>query len=98
VLADQETIEAFASHPFFADRFCSVYCPIDIAAIVHVLGSRRPYNASLFPGFSGFDEKRLLDDPQLSYDHYRDHPVPKVGRLPQVSVVEVGMFAVRAGS
>ena len=92
---DPETIRAFASHPFFADRCCSVYCPVDIAAIIAAMGARPPYNATLFPGFDGFEETRLLDDPQLALDHYRNHTVPDVGRLPQVSIVEVGVFAVR---
>ena len=32
---------------------------------------------------------------QLAYDHYEHFPVPDVGRLQMVSVVEVGVFAVR---
>ena len=95
VLDDPETIRAFAEHPFFADRHCSLYFPVSVAAIVEAMGARPPHNASLFPGFSGFAEARLLGDPQLSYDHYRDFAVPDVGRLPLVSVVEVGVFAVR---
>jgi SAM-dependent methyltransferase len=93
---DPETVQAFESHPFFADRHCSLYFPVDIAAIVEAIGARPPYNASLFPGFSGFAETPLLDDRQLAYDRFEDFPVPDVGRLRAVSIVEVGIFAVRA--
>lgn len=95
VLDDATTVEAFERHPFFADRHCSVYFPVSIAAVIEALGARPPYNAPLFPGFSGFDEGRLLDDPQLAYDRYRDFPVPDLGRLALVTIVEVGVFAVR---
>jgi SAM-dependent methyltransferase len=91
---DHETIRAFASHPFFADRYCSVYCPVDIAAVLGALDAPPPYNAALFPGFHGFDETRLLGDPQLLFDRYGE-TVPDVGRLQLVSIVEVGVFAVR---
>ena len=95
VLDDPDTIRAFVEHPFFADRHCSVHFPVSIAAVVDAIGARPPHNASLFPGFVGFSEKQLLDDPQLAYDHYEHFPVPDVGRLQMVSVVEVGVFAVR---
>jgi SAM-dependent methyltransferase len=95
VLGDPETIRAFEDHPFFADRHCGVYFPVSVAAIVEAIEARPPHNASLFPGFPGFVEARLLDDDQLAYDHYKDFPVPDVGRLRLVSLVEVGVFAVR---
>jgi hypothetical protein len=50
----------------------------------------------LFPGFSGFAEPPLLEDRQLAADRFKDFPVPDVGRLRLVSIVEVGIFAVRA--
>lgn len=95
VLGDIATIRAFEDHPFFADRHCSLYFPVSVAAVVEAIGARPPHNASLFPGFQGYDEARLLDDPQLAYDHFRNFPVPDVGRMRSVSVVEVGLFALK---
>lgn len=94
---DPETVQLLKTHPLFTSRWCAIYLPIDIKRILDEIGvSQACYHARSFPGYDGYDETLLTQDPNLIFDCFKDHAaVPDLARLRSVAIIEIGLCVVK---
>lgn len=89
---DAATRKTLETHPFFTERWCPIYTPVDIVRIVEAIGGGETTGLPTFPGRAGFHDDDILGQPGIIVDDFKDHPdVPDIAKLRSVKTVEVGI-------
>lgn len=96
-LNTEEKVRLIATNEFFTKRHCAVFAPVDIRLIVNIIAEAiqgetlHPDRACFFPGFDGFSENLLLQNPKIIIDRFSEHPgVPDL--LKDAASLEFGIF------
>ena len=93
--ADAEAQHLFQTMAFFTDRHCGVYFPIDIIDMLTAAPKLRhsfDIDLATLPGGRQFDAQKVLEQPDLCTEAYRDYPpLAAVACLAPVVVAECGL-------
>ena len=85
--------------PFFTDRGCAVYLPIDLRQLVEAaprLNLAATDDIEFFPGYETYRETSLLQDPYLCTDAFHDYPeITRYPFLDPVLVCEIGIMLLK---
>ncbi len=92
------------NHPFFTDRGCPLYLPIDIKQMLgsvsklHLSGVKKAEQLDYLPGYGAYDEAMLLDSPNLVLEHWDDYPaLADYPSLMRVMHCEIGLMLIKSG-
>ena len=88
-----------ATLPYFTERNCPLFVPIDVRRLLAAAPDLRPADAdglAACPGFDGFDEDRLLGDEDVLFVAYADYPeLAEYPGLQPVRICELGLMLVK---